>query len=104
MGRFIIKLIAPDATAYYLEWSTISDAPVTYGMSLAEFRDWYCGFYGTEGYRDLEYRLARVAKYGTSSIEAETPEQMIIGNRAGPNETTLTMTEIIAEYCQESTP
>jgi hypothetical protein len=34
--------------AYYLEWSTIVDAPITTGMSLQEFKQHYCGSGGVD--------------------------------------------------------
>ena len=101
MGRFIVKLVPPNSTReFYLEWSTIVDAPVTGGMELEEFKEWYREEHGRIDYDGLQYRLARVEQHGTSSIDTnETPETIIAGNRAGPNESTLTMDEIIAAYC-----
>lgn len=41
MPRFIIKLTDPkDGLSYYLIWSTVVDAPVTYGLSLDEIKEW----------------------------------------------------------------
>jgi hypothetical protein len=42
MGRFICKFEDKD-DVYYLEWSTVVDAPVTFGMSLEEFKEYYRG-------------------------------------------------------------
>lgn len=94
MPRYIVKL-----EDYYFEWSTIVDAPVTFGMKLDEFKEYYQEAYGTEGMRDLDYRLERVEMFETSSITPTTIKEMIKGNRAGPDETELTIDEILKAYC-----
>lgn len=100
MGRYIIKLIDPETQKeFYLEWSTIVDAPVTYGMTLEEFKQYYLEEYGRSSMDALEFRLARVNNYGTSSVKGKSLKEMIIGNRAGPNEETLTMEGILDTYC-----
>ena len=63
--RYIIKLSTPRGDRY-LEWSTIVDAPVTYGMPLDEFTAYYRDQYGAEGMRALPERMARVEAKGTS--------------------------------------
>lgn len=94
MGRYIIKL-----NEYYLEWSTIVDAPVTFGMKRADFEAYYREMYGTEGSRDLPGRLERADKKGTSAHDHESAADVISGNRAGPNESKLTQDEIYRAYC-----
>lgn len=69
MSRYIIKLTDKrDLKDYYLEWSTIVDAPVTYGMTLDGFKIYYQGEYGISGMRDLPERLKRVEEKGTSAF------------------------------------
>lgn len=100
MGRFIVKLTGSDETAYFLEWSTIVDAPVTCGMSLNEFKDYYLKEHGRINFDGLQYRLQRVEAHGTSSMDTnETPHSIMAGNRAGPNETSLSDEEIFTAYC-----
>lgn len=94
MAKFIVKL-----DDYYLEWSTIVDAPTTYGMSEDEFREYYRDEYGRNGSLDLEERLERCKKYGTSMIPGHTPEDLIVCNRAGPEESELTLKQIKSVYC-----
>lgn len=79
MPRYIIKL-----NDYYFEWSSIVDAPVTFGMKLEDFKEYYQEAYGIERMRDLDYRLERIEMFGTSSVTPTTPWDMIKGNRAGP--------------------
>lgn len=81
----------------YLEWSTIVDAPVTFGYSLEDFKRWYRSRY-KEMAESLEERLARVEAKGCSSLD-ETLDELIKGNRAGPNETSLTKEQIVEQYC-----
>lgn len=103
MPRFICKLSEGDKT-WYLEWSTIIDAPLTHGMPLDEFREYYCGEYSEEGMRGLDERMARVEAKGTSSHDYSSAEELMRGNRAGPKEESLTMAEIIEEYCKKKHP
>ena len=97
MPRHIIKLTRGDKS-YYMEWSTIVDAPVSYGMSLREFRVYYRHLYGEYGGKDLNERLVRVEESGTSCVDATLAEQ-ISHNRAGPGESCLTYDGIIDRYC-----
>lgn len=94
MGRFIVKL-----ENHYLEWSTITDSPVTFGVPLNVFKHYYRDEYGESSAAELERRLERVEKQGTSSRSGHTVEDLIAGNRAGPNEARLTLEEIIKAYC-----
>lgn len=53
MPRYICKLQDGD-TAYYMEWSTVVDAPVTFGMTLEEFMEHYREEYGKRGLMEME--------------------------------------------------
>ena len=97
--QFIVKLVAPDGQEFYLEWSSIVDGPVTVGMSREHFERYYRKQYGELAMDRLPKRLTRAEKYGTSSMEQTTAEEMLTGNRAGPDEANLTMSEIIDAYC-----
>lgn len=94
MERTIIKL-----NNYYFEFSSVVDAPVTFGMTLDEFRQYYRSGYGANGMRDLEERLKRVEAKGTSSYLDESAESQLSFNRAGPDEAQLTIDEIFDAYC-----
>ena len=95
MGKFIIKM-----EDYYLEWSTITDSPVTFGMALDEFKEYYQAEYGRSGMRDLEVRLERVKEHNSSAHRsAYWPPRLFGYNRAGPNESQLTEEEIYRAYC-----
>ena len=94
MGRVIVKL-----DDYYLEWSSIVDAPITFGMGPDEFEQYHRNEYGRNGHPDFDSRMARVEKTGTSSNLGHTPEDIILNNRAGPDETELTRNEIHKAYC-----
>jgi hypothetical protein len=98
MPRYIIKLTDQDES-WYLEWSTIVDAPITYGLSLNEFKDWYLEEYGRKGYEELADRLKRVEKTGTSCLISNL-EDVLSCNRAGPKETELTKEQLIDKYCR----
>lgn len=99
MGRYIIKLTDKISKKdFYLEWSTVVDVPVTFGMSLGEFKDYYLSEYGNSCYEKLVDRLLRVEEKGTSAI-GETLSEILHCNRAGRKEGKLTKQKIVENYC-----
>jgi hypothetical protein len=100
MGRCLIKLTEKD-NEWYLEWSSVVDAPITYGMSLKELREYIKVTYGTEGLNDLESRLERVEKYGTSYRPKVEIDDLLEYNRAGKNEKSISKKQIIKIYCHQ---
>lgn len=94
MSRYIVKL-----KDYYFSFSSIVDAPVTFGMSLDEFKEYYKSEYGQAGLMNLDGRLARVEKYGSSNMAGLTAKEVLEPNKAGPNEDSLTVEEIYKAYC-----
>lgn len=95
MGTFIIKL-----DGLYLEWSSVSDSPVTFGMTREQFERRYLKKHGTDGMRDLPDRMARVEAKGTSPREDDDVDDTIWLNRAGPGQTPLSKPEIVEWYCR----
>lgn len=100
MSRFLIKLSSGDKS-WYLEWSTIVDAPVTRFDSVEELKEYYQREYGRSAMYELDQRLARVEEKGTSSMIDKSVDSVISYNRAGANETCLTKDQIIKYYCTE---
>lgn len=107
MPRYIIKL-NDGSRDYYLEWSTIVDAPVSKGMSREELRSYIKHLYDLEGLEALDNdRLPRVDAKGTSSILHKDAHETIKYNRAGRaytkdgelEEVSLSKKEIIEQYC-----
>lgn len=92
MGRAIIKI-----KDRYFEWSSVVDAPVTYGMTEDELRAWVRLHYGLVGERELPARLARVEMFGTSA-PGYSLKDILAGNRAGPDEKPLTADQIYEMY------
>jgi len=100
MPRYLIKM-EKDGEQRYLEWSTIVDAPVTYGMTYDELLEYYRDEYGAHSMDDLvgeRGRMSRVMEKGTSEHMAESVEQTIFPNRAGDDESELTYDEIWEKY------
>jgi hypothetical protein len=85
MSRYLIKL-ADDA---YVEWSTVVDAPVSGVFTRSELIE-----------QDQADRIERCDKYGHSAMwfGPQTAEELIAGNRAGFQETALTLDEIIEQF------
>ena len=94
MGRAIIKL-----HDYYFEYSTIPDAPVTFGMKREEFEEYYRSEYGNSGMEELKTRMLRVDEKGTSFFSDKSAGEILSCNRAGPKEKRLTIDEIYKAYC-----
>ncbi len=97
MGRGIIKL-EKGGESRYLEWSTIVDAPVTWGMTLDEFNEYYRHEYGAEGMRRLPDRMARTELKGTSFYLDADVSDTIGHNRAGDSDVSLTHGQIWEKY------
>ena len=93
MARFIVRLDGDKGPCYF-EWSTISDAPASYGMTLAVFRGYYRQMYGAYGITTLDERLFRVEQKGTSASGDIDAHDTIRGNRAGPDESELTAEQL----------
>ena len=88
MGRYICH-----KDGVFFEWSTVVDAPVTYGMTEAEMREHHKLFYGVgEG---VDERIDRAIEKGTSSWTEPSLESLIFHNRAGPDEAEITLDEIM---------
>lgn len=96
MPRHIIKLTDPaTSTDYYLEWSTIVDSPITYGMSLEEFKEYYKEEYGRQGMLDLDQRLALVEKNGISTMDNRHTLDWLLNTHVDK----LTEQQILEKYC-----
>lgn len=102
MGQFIIK-ITDESTKkdYYMEWCTVVDSPITYGMSLEEFKEHYQAEYGKESMQKLEERLSRVEKTGCSGRgHWGVLEDYFSDNHAGDNDENLDKEGILEKYCR----
>ncbi len=99
MPKYIIKM-SGEGKDFYLKWSTVVDAPTTYGMSLDEFKEFYRQEYGNQGIQQLPQRLERVERTGCSAY-TKTLDEVLINNRAGDNETEISKAEIFRKYCLE---
>ena len=86
---------------FFFEWSTVVDAPTSYGMPREEFEDYYRNRYGEEGSRELSQRLERAIAKGTSSRMHASAEELVRGNHAGPGEETISLEDIIRIYVTE---
>ena len=100
MGRCICYVKDTDDTEYYFLWSTVVDAPVTFGMNLEGFQEFMRYEYGNRGMEDLQQSLERARERGTSWVCGPTFDEMIKFNRAGENESTLSREQLIEWYCR----
>lgn len=100
VSRHLCKFTNGDK-AYYLEWSTVADAPTTFGMSLGEFRRYYRMQYGRAAMGEFDRRMERVEAKGTSSMIHDSLDELLEGNRAGKGESHLSREEIVDWYCRK---
>lgn len=98
MPTFIIKLSKGRKTRY-LEWSTISDAPSSYGMTRRAFEIYYRKKYGSDGMLGLQARMRRVEENGCSALD-EDLDSMISFNRAGQHGRHLSKSELWGAFCE----
>lgn len=92
------KLILYKDGAYNLYSTIVDDACYESALTLKQLEQVIRFDYGEQGIRGLPVRLERAHKSGCSSIHGETLEECISYNRAGPNETHITVDEFIAKY------
>lgn len=97
MPNYILKFDT-EAGPRYMDWSTIVDAPITCGLTLDEFKSYYKEQFGARGMQDLPQRLERVEKKGTSSHIHKNRDDVLSYNRAGKNNTCLTVEQIVDFY------
>lgn len=86
MGSYICKL-----EGKYFEYSTTVDAPVTDPMTLEELTELVREKEGSLGLSELPRRLDRVDERGTSSLMDPSVESVLFQNRAGKNESVVSM-------------
>lgn len=93
MGHSIIKLADK-----YLIWSSVVDAPITYGMNLEEIKR-YCVIEYDMSFLEIESKLKIVEEKGTSSYLFKNVDDQIALNHAGENGECLSKEEVIKAFC-----
>jgi hypothetical protein len=89
MGHALIHLGNND----YIEWSTVVDAPVGYTLNRAEV---VMACFGA----NASDRIERLDRNGHTwrDLPAQTPQQLVSCNRAGPRECCLTLAALRRRY------
>lgn len=93
MGSFLVRL-----GAKIVRWSTVVDAPTHIFDDEDDVRAWIKEEYGNSGLAGMPARLERLRAKGTSSINDNSAEDAVCGNRAGKDETELTFEQLVAYY------
>jgi hypothetical protein len=105
MPRYIIKITDyRDQTDYYLEWSSIVDGPLTYGIPLDEMENYILHKYGSEGMQEWPARLARMQENGFTTSHGPVSDilhEVFECNRAGENEKCLDKEGLLNKYCRD---
>ena len=99
MGTALLRLMDGE-TEWWLEWSTVVDAPVTYGMTEAQLGEHIMTTQGSDGLGRLSRRMevAR-SRGGLASTSFLDYERDVDHNRAGAKETSITIAQLIDVYC-----
>ena len=87
----------------YFHWSTVVDAPITDGMNLEDFRNWYKNEYSSYYNEKLfDKMIDTLTKYpaanGNGNPIANTIDEAISFNHAGKNGLYLTAEQIYEQY------
>lgn len=89
----------------YLVWSSVADAPLSYGLPSDAFADFARDEYGhIFNGASLETKMALADRLGSSRPGYETLEELIAGNCAGIDGSSLTLDEIVEVYGGNSEP
>ena len=105
MGKFIVRLDT-DQGPRYAVWSSIVDAPVTYGMTRDKFERWYRREHGREGAEELVARLERAdGPSRCSALDGETLAGLVLVNRCRdyegfPKDRDCDLADIVAAICR----
>ena len=94
MGQGIVKL-----NGKYMIWSTVVDAPITRLMTREQLEEHVRFEDGERGVRELPERMKRADTKGTSFFDYDSAEKVVSHNRSGPDESCLTIEELI-EKCE----
>jgi hypothetical protein len=81
---------------HYVKWSNTVDAPVSYVMRRAEMQRYLVEDDGLDA-DEASSMLSTVDEFG-SSDPSMSMESVIAGNRAGPDESALSVGEILTTY------
>ena len=102
MGTFIIKLKDEKFNKeYYMEWTCTFDTPISNGLCLEDFKKYYINKYGIYGSQDLNKRLERVEKNGTSGLPPyDNLQDFFENNCAGENGECIDKESILNLYCR----
>lgn len=95
MSRFFVKLIKNDVP-HYLVWSTVVDSPISDGMPLEQFKEYFISSRGKDYIEYFEKEIEIADRKYQENLK------FIRKNRAGKNEKQLTIPEIIALYCKSN--
>lgn len=102
MATFILKLMDENlGIGYYFEWSTLTSAPISYGMELDEFGEYFRKVYGEERMPEFAERIKRVETKGTSTIQFDLAT-ILKTNRAGENGACISKEEILDRYSKHN--
>jgi len=69
----------------YMEWTTVSDGPITPLLTVPELKRYILQAYGYKELQELPERIARADAQGTSSRMGTSAQDLLAHNAIGPN-------------------
>lgn len=80
MSNYIIKITdSKKLKDYYMEYSTDNYSPVSSGMNISSFKNWYKHTYGNTEYDNLKEKLLLVESNGCSGLYPyDTVESIVL--------------------------
>lgn len=105
MIGIIIKLHdEKNNTDYYMEWSIIRGVPLSFGMNKEAFFHYIKEEYGNYGIKNLNKVIENVDATGASIRGSDKYISTLIQtNRAGKDDTSLSLEQIIDIFCMTQT-
>lgn len=96
MSRFILRL----GEDQYMEWSSIAEGPSTYILTKKELKQSLRLDAIQEFQDEFKRRMMEVEEHGTSCryLGFRSVKDIVTGNRAGPDETTISLKQIKEIY------
>lgn len=101
MANIFILIRDEFGKEYFLDYSTISDSFCCKGLSEEKFLEYCINKYGNSSISTIKDKIEQCYKKGTSGYYDNNVSDTLCINRAGKNESYLTLYEIIEYYCKK---
>lgn len=105
MVNCVIRLIKRDKKKhrfFYMVWDLTTDAPVTRGLELEEFKKMYLTEFGEAKFKKLDKSLAKTHRTGISNFHIPSIRHFFMMDHTKKRGSELTEKMLIDDYCDEA--